>query len=89
MGYPIRGLFYGDAAQLMAQIVGVITVIVWSGGTSFVLFKILMAMGVLRSKPEDEMAGLDIPEMGGHAYPIQDMPGGGVLTVGGLTSTTR
>ena len=89
VGYPIRGLFYGDAAQLMAQIVGVITVIVWSGGTSFVLFKILMAMGVLRSKPEDEMAGLDIPEMGGHAYPIQDMPGGGVLTVGGLTSTTR
>ena len=27
-----------------------------------------MAVGLFRSKPEDEIAGLDIPEMGGVAY---------------------
>ena len=43
-------------------------------GTSFVLFKVLMAMGIYRSKPEDELLGLDLPEMGTHAYPVEDMP---------------
>ena len=27
-----------------------------------------MRIGVFRSKPEDEIAGLDLPEMGGQAY---------------------
>jgi hypothetical protein len=31
-------------------------------------------MGILRSKPEDELKGLDLPEMGTHAYPVEDMP---------------
>ena len=33
-----------------------------------------MAMGVARSTPEDELLGLDLPEMGTHAYPVEDMP---------------
>ncbi len=37
-----------------------------------------MAMGIYRSKPEDELAGLDLPEMGTHAYPPEDIPGYGM-----------
>ena len=71
VGYPITGLLFGGGmAQLMAQLVGVVTVIVWAGGTSFILFSVLKAMGIYRSKPEDEIAGLDLPEMGMHAYPV-------------------
>ncbi|TAK78931.1 MAG: ammonium transporter [Dehalococcoidia bacterium] len=82
VGHPIKGLFFGDGAQLVAQLVGAVTVIVWSFGTSFVLFSVLKAMGIFRSKPEDEMAGLDIPEMGTHAYPPQEIPGYGSAMTG-------
>ena len=34
-------------------------------------FRVLKAMGIYRSKPEDEVSGLDLPEMGMHAYPPQ------------------
>ncbi len=82
VGYPIEGLFFGDGRQLLAQVVGVATVIVWAGGTSFVLFSVLKALGIFRSKPEDELAGLDLPEMGTHAYPLQDIPSGAPMAAG-------
>ena len=55
-------------------ILGAAAIAIWSFGTTFVLFKVLMAMGIYRSKPEDELLGLDLPEMGTHAYPVEDMP---------------
>ncbi len=70
----IRGLFFGDGRQLLAQLVGCATLIIWCCGTSFVLFSILKALGIYRSRPEDELRGLDLPEMGTHAYPLEDMP---------------
>lgn len=75
IGHPVKGLFFGDGRQLLAQAVGAAVVIVWAFGTSFVLFSVLKMLGIYRSKPEDELAGLDLPEMGTHAYPPQDMPG--------------
>lgn len=74
VGHPIKGLFFGDGRQLVAQVIGIFAIAIWSFGTSFVLFKVLMAMGIYRSKPEDELLGLDLPEMGTHAYPVEDMP---------------
>lgn len=74
VGHPIKGLFFGDGRQLVAQIIGAAAIAIWSFGTTYVLFKVLMAMGVARSKPEDELLGLDLPEMGTHAYPVEDMP---------------
>jgi Amt family ammonium transporter len=74
VGHPIKGLFFGDGRQFIAQGVGALTVIAWSFGTSFVLFSVLKALGIFRSKPEDELRGLDLPEMGTHAYPVEDMP---------------
>ena len=73
-GSPIKGLFFGDGRQLVVEAIGVLAIAAWSFGTTFVLFKVMSMMGVYRSKPEDELRGLDLPEMGTHAYPVEDMP---------------
>jgi Amt family ammonium transporter len=66
---PVTGLFYGNAGQLMAQFVEVVALVVFVGATSFVFFKVLDALKLLRSSAADEIAGLDIPEMGVEGYP--------------------
>ncbi len=68
----VRGLFFGDASQLVAQLIALLVLVVWGFGISFVFFKILDKVWGLRVAPEDELEGLDIPEMGVLAYP--DMP---------------
>ena len=65
----VRGLFYGDASQLLAQLIAVAVLILWGFGVSFIFFKILDKVWGLRVAPEIEMDGLDIPEMGIQAYP--------------------
>lgn len=77
----VRGLFYGNASQLWAQLSEIAAIIVFVFGLSFVFFKVLNAFKLLRSKPEDEIAGLDIPEMGAPGYTTVDirMPGGRVM----------
>ncbi len=65
----VRGLFFGDASQLGAQLIAVAVLFVWGFGVSFVFFKLLDKVWGLRVKPEDELDGLDIPEMGALAYP--------------------
>ena len=71
----VKGLFWGDAGQLGAQALGV--VVIWTVilGIAFAFFRIqdavskAMGKGGIRSSREDEMAGLDLPEMGVFAYP--------------------
>ncbi|MEY2474377.1 MAG: ammonium transporter, Amt family [Actinomycetota bacterium] len=65
----VKGLFYGDAGQLGAQLVNMITLIVWCSVASVVFFTILKNTVGMRSKEEHEIAGLDLPEMGALAYP--------------------
>jgi Amt family ammonium transporter len=65
----VRGLFYGDGGQLVAQIIGCITLIIWAFGASYVFFKILNAVVGLRVPAEVEIEGLDIEETGVLAYP--------------------
>ena len=74
VGHPIEGLFFGDGKQLVAQLIGIAAIGIWSFGTTWVLFTVMKTLGILRSKPEDELLGLDLPEMGTHAYPVEDMP---------------
>ncbi len=63
------GLFYGGGlGQLAAQLTEVVAIFVFVFGLSWVLFKILNSFGLLRSKPADEIIGLDIPEMGSRGY---------------------
>jgi ammonium transporter, Amt family len=64
----VRGLFYGDASQLLAQLITVGVLFVWGFGFSFAFLKFLDKIWGLRVKPEDELAGLDVPEMGVPAY---------------------
>jgi Amt family ammonium transporter len=65
----VRGLFYGDASQLLAQLIAIAVLIVWGFGLSLIFFKVLDKVWGLRVSPEDELEGLDIPEMGVLAYP--------------------
>jgi Amt family ammonium transporter len=66
----VTGLFYGGGtSQLIAQAVGSACI----GGASFItalaMMYALKALGVLRLSAERELAGMDISEHGGPAYP--------------------
>ncbi|MDR3600597.1 MAG: ammonium transporter [Desulfosporosinus sp.] len=65
----VTGLLYGNVGQFWAQLIDAGVVLVWAIGLSYVFFRILDATLGMRVKPEDEIAGLDIPEMGMLAYP--------------------
>ncbi|OLN29281.1 ammonium transporter [Desulfosporosinus metallidurans] len=65
----VTGLLYGNIGQFWAQLIDAGVVLVWAIGLSYVFFRILNATLGMRVKPEDEIAGLDIPEMGMYAYP--------------------
>lgn len=70
---PVRGLLYGDSGQLVACVIAILANIVYVGaltaGTLFVIGKLVGN----RVSVEDEMAGLDVPEMGMEGYP-EDQP---------------
>jgi Amt family ammonium transporter len=65
----VRGLFYGDASQLVAQVVGTLANLAFIFAASWLFFKVCDAVVGLRVAPEVEIEGLDIPEMGALAYP--------------------
>jgi Amt family ammonium transporter len=84
----VTGLFYGNIGQFVAQALEAVSVTVFAFGLSYVFFRALKSAGILRSKAEDEIAGLDLPEMGVQGYVAGDMsvPGGEVLPVGKLAA---
>jgi len=66
----VRGLFYGDASQLMAQLVGAVANFVAVGAMAFIAYKVTgLVVGGHRVSAEVEELGLDVPEMGVEAYP--------------------
>ncbi len=69
----VRGLFYGDGSQFVAQLICLAVLLVYGFGVSFVFYKVLDKVWGLRVAPEDELEGLDIPEMGVLAYPDQQL----------------
>ena len=64
----VKGLFYGDASQFLAQCVGVTANIVAIGILAFVTFKINDLIFGLRTDRAAEAQGLDLPEMGVPGY---------------------
>jgi ammonium transporter, Amt family len=64
----VRGLFYGDASQFIAQCIGVSTNIVVIGILGYVVFKLIDVTIGLRVRPEVEAEGLDMDEMGVPGY---------------------
>src|SRR5437016_2252966 len=63
------GLVYGDPTQLVAQLVGVSTLVGFVFSFSYVANWIIDAIIGQRVSAADELAGLDIPEMGALGYP--------------------
>ena len=65
----VKGLFYGDAGQFMAQLTDAIVLVVFCSIMTIAFFKLLDRFGGMRSDEAAEIAGLDGPEMGAMAYP--------------------
>ena len=65
----VKGLFYGDAGQLVAQMIGVVTLLGIVFTLSFVFNLIVDYFVGQRVSPQSELEGLDIPEMGALGYP--------------------
>jgi ammonium transporter, Amt family len=66
---PVRGLLFGDAAQLAAQTVGVVTNALFVFGAAYGFFLAVERVLGNRVSAEIEHAGLDALEMGTDAYP--------------------
>jgi len=65
----VTGLFYGDAGQLAAQLVGISTLVGLVFTLSFAINMVLEYVIGHRVSAETELNGLDIPEMGQLGYP--------------------
>jgi ammonium transporter, Amt family len=69
----VQGVLYGldNIDQLAAQAIGALVICTVIFGVAFAFFKIQNALttGGIRSEEEDEIAGLDLPELGVLAYP--------------------
>ena len=73
------GLIAGNPGQVAIQGVAVLTAIVYSGGMSFILLKLIGLVIPLRATNEEEGAGLDLTQHGEEAY----------LQIGGTSSQAR
>ncbi len=87
---PVTGLLYGGGTQILAQLAEAISVVVVVGGLSYVFFKILASFGLLRSKAEDELNDLEMPEMGAEGYPKDWEPASGaIIYLGGKAAVSK
>ena len=65
----INGLFYGGGVhQLVLQLTGVGSVLLWTGVTMFIVFKVIDKIFGLRVTDQEQLDGLDIHEHGMNAY---------------------
>jgi Amt family ammonium transporter len=65
----VTGLFYGDASQLVAQLIGVATLVGLVFTMTFVANLVIDAVIGQRVGAKAELEGLDLPEMGQLGYP--------------------
>ena len=64
----VAGLFYGNAGQFLAEVIGVAANLVYVGIVAGVAFWLIGKVVKMRPSAEEEVAGLDLPEMGVHGY---------------------
>jgi Amt family ammonium transporter len=66
----VKGLFYGDAGQFVAECIGILANCIAVGAMAYVFYKVTAVLvGGHRVSAEAEELGLDLPEMGALAYP--------------------
>jgi Amt family ammonium transporter len=71
---PVSGLLYGNFGQFAAQFAEAASIGVVACGLSYVFFRVLNGMNLLRVSAADELAGLDMPEMGVPGYHGDGVP---------------
>lgn len=67
----VRGLLYGDAGQLVAELVGIAANVLFVGLAGLTVFKLLDRFVGNRVTLAEEQVGLDISELGLEGYPEQ------------------
>ena len=65
----VKGLFYGDAGQLLAQAAHVVLGFIWAFGITYLIFTIGKQFIRIRVSPQVELEGLDMAEFGAVCYP--------------------
>jgi Amt family ammonium transporter len=65
----VRGLFFGDPSQLMAQLTAAAVLVVFATAIAYVAFGLSQRAAPLRVSREDEGEGLDGASMGAAGYP--------------------
>ncbi|HEY3231688.1 MAG TPA: ammonium transporter [Roseiflexaceae bacterium] len=75
---PVTGMVGGNFTQIVPQLIEVLAITAVAFGLSYAFFSVLKRAGILRSRAEDELNGLDLPEMGEQGYVT-----GGVAVPGG------
>ena len=65
----IAVVFYNSDANLMTQLTGILAYGVFTFVASLILWSLLKATMGIRVSEEDEIAGLDVTELGMEAYP--------------------
>jgi ammonium transporter, Amt family len=71
-----NGLFYGNAAQLWIQLIGVVATWVFAFVGSLILLKVVDALVGLRVSEEEEFLGLDVSQHSETAYAFEAGYGG-------------
>ncbi len=66
---PLFGAAYSDGTQLGAALIAIVVNILFVGAFAFAWFKFSNRLFPMRSSRNDEIDGLDIPELGVEAYP--------------------
>lgn len=64
----VKGLLYGDPSQFVASCIGILANVVYVGIIGYIVFKLIDVTIGMRVAPDDEIEGLDIPEMGVPGY---------------------
>jgi Amt family ammonium transporter len=64
----VRGLFYGDSGQFLAELIGIAANVTYVGIMTYAALTAVDMLVGNRVAPDDELAGLDIPEMGVQGY---------------------
>jgi Amt family ammonium transporter len=91
----VRGLLYGDPSQLWMQLVSVGVLVAFAVPMAFMWFRLSNIITPIRSSAEDELAGLDMTEMGSPGYPEfllepdRTIPDPATLVLGGGTPAVR
>jgi Amt family ammonium transporter len=61
---PVRGLLYGDSGQFFASCIGVLANVLWVAPVAAIALVVIDKIVGNRVPKDDELAGLDEPEMG-------------------------